>query len=138
MTSRLAIINLTCLGLFAFLAPSVSAAPTGIYKGETANGQTVKLKVKRNRIRLFQTKIRATCYSGKYRIRFVYPPPARPGASLKIKADNSFKAVFNGSRRASLNDDRRTLKGKFLGRQVSGTIKLGGLCRAETTFAAKK
>ena len=57
---------------------------------------------------------------------------------MKIKGNGSFKVVFKGSPDVSFNDDKRTLKGRFRGGRVTGSMKVEGLCSADTTFSARK
>ena len=131
-----AILILSALCLFA--APAAGAAPNGTYKGETAGESKVKIKVKNNRIIKFESSVYASCYSDNFIISFAYPPAGRKGATVMIKGNGSFKTVFRGSPNVSFNDDKRTLSGKFTGGRVSGSMKVRGLCSADTTFTAKK
>lgn len=130
------ILVLAAFGVIA--APPATAAPNGTYKGQTAGESDVKIKVKKNRVVMFESSLYAACGYDSFIITFAYPPAGKKGASTKIKANGSFKVVFNGSQRASFNDNKRTLKGKFKGGKVTGSIKVEGICSGDTTFTAKK
>lgn len=138
MKARLtsAILILAAFGLCA--TPIASAAPNGTYKGQTEGELDVKIKVKKNRIVKFESSVYAICGYDGFIITFAYPPAGKKGASAKIKGNGSFKVVFKGSQTVSFNDDKRTLKGKFKGGRVTGSIKVEGLCSAETSFSAEK
>lgn len=119
-------------------ASNAAAVPSGTYKGHTKGELDVKVKVRNNRITKFESSVYASCYAGNYIITFAFPPAGQQGRSINIKGDGSFKVVFKADPRVSLNDDRRTLKGKVGGGRVSGSMKVEGLCSAGTTFKARK
>ena len=131
-----AILLVVALGLLG--PPVAGAAPGGVYTGRTADDSKVRLKVERNRIVSFVSSVAATCWTGDYRARFVYPPAGRKGPSLKIKRNGSFGVVFGGSSNVSFNDDNRTLKGRFRGGSVTGKLRIAGLCDGQTTFTAER
>ncbi|HTU16348.1 MAG TPA: hypothetical protein VMF31_14270 [Solirubrobacterales bacterium] len=137
MKARTAAVILV-LAVFGLGAPAASAAPGGTYRGETGGEADVKLKVRKNRVVHFESSVHASCGLDDFTLAFAYPPAGKKGASVRIKRDGSFKVVFNGSRRASFNDNKRTLKGKFKRGRVTGTIKVEGICSGETTFTAKR
>ncbi len=126
------------LAALMLAAPTARAAPNGAYKGETDGDVAVKLKVKKNRIVDFETSVYASCYSGSYLITFAFPPAHQPKARTKIKGNGTFRVVFKGDPDVSFNDDKRTLKGRFKGGKVSGTLKVQGLCSAEAAFTATR
>jgi hypothetical protein len=138
MKSRLAAVSVTLAATLMLAAPNAQAAPNGTYKGKTDGEVAVKLKVKKNRIVDFETSVYASCYSGSYLITFAFPPAHQPKARTKIKGNGSFKVVFKGDPDVSFNDDKRTLKGKFKGGKVSGSIKVEGLCTGDAAFTAKR
>ncbi len=139
MTTRLTSAILVSLAFFLAFGPANAAAvPSGTYKGKTEGKLDVKVKVKNNRITSFEASVYASCYLDNFIISFAYPPAGRRGSKIKIKGDGSFKVVFKGDPNVSLNDDKRTLKGKFRGGKVSGAMKVEGLCSADTTFKAHK
>lgn len=131
----LAVCAAICLGVSV---PAATAAPNGTYKGKTKGGLPVKVKVKNNRIKLFDSSVYASCYLDNFIISFAFPPAGKEGTSTKISGNGSFNVVFKGDPDVSFNDDKRTLKGKFRGGRVSGSMKVEGLCTADTTFTAKK
>lgn len=121
-----------------FASPAARAVPSGVYKGQTDEEVEVKVKVKKNRIVGFETSVYATCYSGSHLITFAFPPAHQPKRRAEVKRNGSFKVVFKGDPDVSFNDDKRTLKGRFKGGKVSGTLKVQGLCSAEAAFTAKR
>lgn len=121
-----------------FASPAAQAVPNGAYKGQTDEEVEVKVKVKKNRIVHFETSVYATCYSGSHLITFAFPPSHQPKRRAKIKGNGSFKVVFKGDPDVSFNDDKRTLKGRFRGGKVKGSLKTEGLCSADATFTAKR
>ncbi|MGK2932325.1 MAG: hypothetical protein ACSLFD_06100 [Solirubrobacterales bacterium] len=139
MITRLCSAILVSLALVLGLgAANAAAVPSGTYKGQTKGELDVKVKVKNNRITRFESSVYASCYLDNFIISFAYPPVGQRGKSTKIKADGSFRVVFKGDPDVSFNDDKRTLKGKFKGGKVTGSMKVEGLCSADTTFKAKK
>lgn len=139
MISRLTSATLVCFALLAgFGAANAAAVADGTYKGKEAGELEVKIKVKNNRITSFKSSVYASCYIDNFIISFAYPPVGKKGATIKIKNGGSFKTVFKSDPRVSFNDDKRTLKGKFNGNKVTGSMKVEGLCSAETTFTARK
>lgn len=119
-------------------APAAMAVPDGIYKGEAEGELKVRIKVKDDRITKFESSVYAYCYSDSFIRSFAYPPAGRKGATAKIKANGSFKVVFKGSPTVSFNDDKRTLAGRFTGGRVTGSMKVRGLCTADSTFTARR
>ncbi len=139
MTLRLLSATLISLALFlGFGIGTAAAVPNGTYKGKTEGKVKVKIKVKNNRIKKFESSVYATCYSYSGLQTVAFPPAGRKGAKVKIKGNGSFKAVFRGSPGSSLADDKRTLKGKFKGGKVTGSMKIEGLCSGKATFKAHK
>lgn len=134
LTSVITIVLVLCLGC----AGGAAAAKNGTYLGKTKGEYPVKVKVKNNRVTLFDASVYASCGFSNFGIKFVFPPAGRKGATAKIKGNGSFKAVFKGSPDLSFADDKRTLKGRFRGNRVTGTMKVEGLCSADTTFSAKR
>lgn len=123
--------------LFAVTSPA-AAVPNGTYRGETASELKVKIVVEKNRIKRFVGSVHASCYTGDRTERFVYPPPDRGRATGRIKSGGSFAIVFKGNPDVSFSDDKRTLKGRFDGGRVAGTLKIRGLCSADVSYAAKR
>lgn len=117
---------------------NAAAVPSGTYTGHTKGGLDIKVKVGNKRITKFGSSVYASCYAGNHFITFAFPPAGQKGRSIRIKGDGSFKVVFKAVPRVSLNDDRRTLKGRFGGGRVSGSMRVEGLCSAHTTFRARK
>jgi len=139
MITRRAITILASLTLLCGVGATFAvAAPSGTFKGKTKGETDVKIKVKNNRITKFESSMYVTCYTGGLIFSYAFPPAGQKGKTIKIKGDGSFKVVFKADPRVSLNDDKRTLKGKFKGGKVSGSMKLEGLCEGDTTFKAHK
>jgi len=138
ITRRTSAILASLALLFGLGAAIAVAAPNGTYKGKTKGETEVKVKVKNNRITKFESSVYASCGLSNFIITFAYPPAGQKGKSTKIKGNGSFKVVFKGDPDVSFNDDKRTLKGKFKGGKVSGSMKVEGLCSADTTYRAKK
>ena len=139
MVTRLTSAILVSLALLlGFGATGAAAGPSGTYTGKTKGETDVRIKVKNNRITKFESSMYVTCYTGGLIFSYAFPPAGQKGKTIKIKGDGSFKVVFKADPRVSLNDDKRTLKGKFKGGKVSGSMKLEGLCEGDTTFKAHK
>jgi len=64
-----------------------------------------------------------------------YPPAGRKGAKAPIR-NNRFKVVFKGS--PDVEDDKRTVTGKFKGSKVTGTIKVEGVCSGGGNYSARR
>ena len=120
----------------ALAAPSALAAGDGTYKGKITGNTDVKVKVKNNRVTKFTTSIYASCGLSNFIITVAYPPAGQKGKSAKIKKNGRFKAVFKGS--PDVEDDKRTIKGKFNGAKVTGSVKVEGLCSADGKYTAKR
>jgi hypothetical protein len=58
------------------------------------------------------------------------------GTSARIKKNGKFRVVFKGS--PDVEDDKRTVTGKFKGRKVTGRIKVEGLCSADEQYSAER
>ena len=139
MKTRTTIVILVSIALVLGLgATNAAAVSNGTYKGRTKGELDVKVKVRNNRITKFESSVYSTCYTGGLIFTYAFPPAGQKGKTIKIKGDGSFRVVFKADPRVSLNDDKRTLKGKFKGGKVSGSMKLEGLCEGDTTFKAHK
>ncbi|MBK8294798.1 MAG: hypothetical protein IPK93_08540 [Solirubrobacterales bacterium] len=139
MTARLLSATLISLALLLGIETGTAVAvPNGAYKGKTEGKVGVTVKVKNNRIKKFTSSVYATCYSYSGLQTVAFPPAGRKGAKIKIKASGSFKVVFSGDPGGSPADDKRTLKGKFKGGKVTGSMKIEGLCSGKATFKAHK
>lgn len=125
--------------LLALLAASVAlGAGNGTYKGSVKGdkSQHVTVKVKKNRVTKFTSNLYASCGTTNLTITVAYPPAgAKKGTSAKIK-NGRFRAVFKGS--PDVDDDKRTVSGKFTGKSVSGAVKVEGLCSADARYSAKR
>jgi hypothetical protein len=124
------------LALFASLA---SAAGDGTYKGSVVgdSSQDITVKVKKNRVNKFVAHVYASCGLTNMMITVAYPPAgAKKGTSAKIKDNGRFKAVFKGS--PDVEDDKRTITGRFKGRNVTGRILVEGLCSSDDKYSAKR
>jgi len=134
MTSPTRIVAVLTL-VAALLAPAALAAGSGTYKGKITGNTDVTVKVKNNRVTKFTTSLYASCGLSNFIITVAYPPAGQRGRSAKI-TDGRFKAVFKGS--PDVEDDKRTIKGKFNGSKVTGSVKVEGLCSASGTYSAKR
>jgi len=135
MKGRLISVALAIVVVGAFSADGAIAAKNGTYKGKTAGKLDVRIKVKNNRVTLFDSDLYA------YPIgitTFVFPPSGQKGRSAKIKANGKFKVVFQADPGSSFDDDKRTLTGQFKGSKVSGTMKVEGLLSGDDTYKAKR
>ena len=120
----------------AVAAPVALAAGNGTYKGKVkGGGDKITLKVKKNRLTSFKGSIYASCGTQNFIITVAYPPAGKRGQTAKI-ANNRFKVVFRGS--PDVEDDKRTVTGKFNGAKVSGKIKVEGPCSADGAYSAKR
>jgi uncharacterized protein with FMN-binding domain len=130
-------LSIVCLAMAAIAAPVALAAGDGKYKGHVKGDDSAKVvvKVKDNRVTRFTANVYASCGLSNFIITVAYPPAGRKGASAKIK-DGRFKAVFKGS--PDVEDDKRTITGKFKGAKVTGSIEVEGPCSADETYSAKR
>ena len=125
----------------ALLATAAVAAPAqavgdGTYKG-TIDGDSapVKVKVKNGKLVSFVASIYASCGLENFLITVAYPPAGSERKKAKIR-NNRFKVVFQGD--PEIEDDRRTVKGRFSGNKVTGSIKVEGICSADGTYTARR
>ena len=107
-------------GLLLLLAPAAFAAGDGKYKGETKGGVDLTLKVKKNKVVKFTTSVYATCPGGGMLTTVALPKGKKP----KIKK-GKFKLSYKPVKGV---EQTNTIKGKFKGSKVSGTISLEGVC----------
>jgi hypothetical protein len=123
--------------LAALTAPLALAAGNGTYKGTVKGDKSlaVTVKVKNDRVTKFVGTVYASCGYTNLLITVAYPPAGKRGASAKIK-DGRFRVVFKGS--PDVEDDKRTVTGRFSGKSVSGAMKVEGLCSAEAKYSAKR
>lgn len=129
---------IACLATAAVAAPVALAAGNGKYKGSVKGdeSQDVVVKVKDNRVTKFVGHVYGSCGYTNLMLTVAYPPAgAKKGTSAKIK-NGKFKVVFKGSPDAE--DDKRTVKGTFNGKKVSGKIKVEGLCSVDKQYSAKR
>lgn len=134
MKGRLTAVVMLMLANMALVASPAIAAKDGVYRGKTPGALAVKIKVKDNRVTLFDADV----YTSIGITSFVFPPSGQKGRSVKIKANGSFRAVFQASPgEFSWDDDKRTVTGRFRGSRVSGKMKVEGLIYGEDTYTAK-
>jgi hypothetical protein len=128
---------LVCLATALVAVPVALAAGNGKYKGTIKGDDSldVTVKVKDNRVTKFTGSVYASCGLSNFIITVAYPPAGKKGATAKIK-DGKFKVVFRGS--PDVEDDKRTVTGKFNGKKVSGSIKVEGPCSADEQYSAKR
>ena len=129
--------RLIALLTLALVVPAVALAATGgTYRGTIdEGGSPVTVKVKNGKLKKFKASIYASCGLSNFLITVAYPPAHKKGATKKIK-NNKFKVVFSGD--PSVEDDKRTVKGRFNGDTVTGSIKVEGPCSASGTYTAKR
>ncbi len=127
--------------VLALLASAAVAAPAqavsdGTYKG-TIDKDTapVKVKVKNGKVVSFVASIYASCGLENFLITVAFPPAGSEGKKAKITG-NRFKVVFQGD--PEIEDDKRTVTGRFSGNKVTGSIKVEGICSADGTYTAKR
>ncbi|MEA2332346.1 MAG: hypothetical protein QOH58_2484 [Thermoleophilaceae bacterium] len=132
---RHALAALLVLALLA--APLAFAAGNGTYRGSAKDdSENVVVKVKDNRVTKFVAHVYASCGLSNLTLTVAYPPAgAKRGTSAKIK-NGRFRAVFKGS--PDVEDDKRTVTGRFSGKSVSGSVKIEGLCSADKQYSAKR
>jgi hypothetical protein len=121
----------------ALAAPTALAAGDGAYKGNVVGdeSQDVTVRVRDNRVKRFVAHVYASCGLSNFMITVAYPPAHKKGASARIK-DGKFKAVFTGD--PSVEDDKRTISGKFNGKRVTGRILVEGPCDSDDKYSAKR
>jgi hypothetical protein len=132
-------LTIACLATVAIAAPVALAAGDGKYEGGIVGdeGQEVTVKVKDNRVTKFVGHVYASCGLSNLIITVAYPPAgAKKGTAAKIGKGGKFKAVFKGSK--DVEDDKRTVTGKFKGKQVTGHIEVEGPCSADDDYSAKR
>ena len=124
------------LVLTAVASATALAVTNGTYKG-TIDGDTapVTVKVKNGRLAKFNASIYASCGLDNFLITVAYPPAHQRGKTAPIK-NNRFKVVFTGD--PSVEDDKRTVTGRFVRNKVKGSIKVEGVCSADGTYTAKR
>ena len=134
------IIPTLCIAaLVLFFATAAFGAGDGLYKGSVTgdSGQDLRVQVKNGRVTKFLANVDANCEFATLAISVVYPPVgARPGASIKIRSNNTFKATFVGN--PAVPDDIRTITGTFRGSSVNGTIKVVGPCTSDDRYRAAR
>jgi hypothetical protein len=127
------------LAIAAVATPVALAAGNGKYKGSVKGdeSQDVVVKVKDDRVTKFVGHVYASCGLSNFIITVAYPPAgAKKGTSAKIKDNGKFRVVFKGS--ADVEDDRRTITGKFTGKKVSGRILVEGPCDSDDQYSATR
>ena len=70
-----------------------------------------------------------------FNMTVAYPAAGRKGAKAPIR-NNRFKLVFKGS--PDVEDDKRTVAGRFNGSKVTGTIEVEGVCSGGGKYSAKR
>lgn len=122
--------------MLAVAAPSAHAVADGVYRG-TIDGDTapVVAKVRNGKLKKFTASIYASCGLDNFLITVAYPPAHQRGRTAAIK-HNRFKVVFTGD--PTVEDDRRTVTGRFSGAKLRGTIKVEGICSADGTYTARR
>lgn len=135
--SLLALLLAAVASLLLLPVTGASAAKDGKYVGKDEGEAKVVLKVKNDRVVYFSGSPWTYC-GGDYGwlSTFAYPPAGKKGAKIKIKKSGLFAAVFKGSPDISYADDNRLLSGTFQGRKVKGSMKIQGLCSADSKFKA--
>jgi hypothetical protein len=122
--------------LAAALAPTAHAVTDGAYRG-TIDDDTapVTVKVANGKLKKFKASIYASCGLDNFLITVAYPPAHQRGRTAPIR-NNRFKVVFTGD--PTVEDDKRTVTGRFTGAKVKGSIKVEGLCSADGTYTARR
>ena len=135
-TARHLLVATTVLALLA--APSAAlAVKDGRYTGTAKPGGDVSLKVKNDKVVKFKATVNAVCGSTHLHVTVAYPPNGALGAKAKIR-NRSFKATFKSDPSLPLDQDKRTISGRFTGSKVEGKIKISGLCSYEGTYTARR
>ena len=80
MTARLTSVLAVTLALCLASGGLAAAAQNGTYRGKTEGEYPVKVKVKNNRVTLFDASVYASCGLSNFGIKFVFPPAGRAGA----------------------------------------------------------
>lgn len=125
---------LSLVGMAMTTTPAL-AARDGVYRGKTPGALDVKIKVKNNRVILFDADV----YTSIGITSFVFPPSGQRGRSVRIRANGSFRAVFQGSPgEFSWSDDKRVVTGRFRGNRVSGKMTVSGLISGQDTYSARR
>jgi hypothetical protein len=134
MLRRLTAVVGLALAVMALAASPATAARDGVYRGKTPGALEVKIKVKNNRVVLFDGDV----YTSIGITSFVFPPSGQAGKFVRIKANGSFRAVFQASPgEFSWSEDKRVLTGRFIGNRVSGKMTVSGLISGSDTFTAR-
>jgi hypothetical protein len=135
MGKRLVLTVAVALCGMAVAGSPALAARDGVYSGKTPGDLEVKLKVKNNRVVLFD----ADLYTSIGITSFVFPPSGQSGRVAPIKANGSFRAVFQASPgEFSWEDDKRIVTGRFKGGRVSGKMTVSGLISGDDTYTARR